>query len=179
MGHPVDTTRGTRGARWRASVRVALGALVVGIAAFALAPAEARADEGDNVTPVFECAQVNADGSSTAFFGYLSPSREPQQVELGSDNRFSPSPADRGQPSTFSPGRHVSVFSVRVPVNGSVTWHLDGNAASSSMGRPCSGNPVVSEFGTVGAAVVAVGLPVAVWYRRGRRLTRRPAPAAG
>jgi hypothetical protein len=61
-----------------------------------------------------------------------------------------------------------------VPPNGSVTWHLDGNAASSSVGRPCSGNPVVSEFGTVTAAVLAVGLPVLVWYRRGRRAAPRP-----
>ncbi|MDX2056078.1 MAG: hypothetical protein SFV15_26995 [Polyangiaceae bacterium] len=47
-------------------------------------------------------------------------------IAVGSRNRFSPSPVDRGQPKEFVPGVHDNVF--RVPFAGSVTWTLAGKS---------------------------------------------------
>ena len=52
---------------------------------------------------------------------------------------FQPSPADRGQPSTFNPGAHDFVFSVSFPANSTLTWNLTGVAtsANSSSSQVC------------------------------------------
>src|SRR5690349_22450671 len=73
---------------------------------------------GDNVAPVFEGWEKNADGSYELVFGYLNRNYEEEpEIPIGADNSFSPGPADRGQPTHFYPRRQQFMFKVHVPAN--------------------------------------------------------------
>jgi hypothetical protein len=83
---------------------------------------------GDNVAPVFEGWEKNADGSFSLVFGYLNRNYEEQpEIPIGPNNNFSPGPADRGQPSHFYTRRQQFMFKVRVPAdfgNQELVWTL-------------------------------------------------------
>src|SRR5581483_4496164 len=68
----------------------------------------------------------------TAFFGYVSANPSPVTVPLGSDNFVSPSPGNRGQPTTFSPGTNHSVWAMTIDLGvvSSMTWNLLGQNAT-------------------------------------------------
>ena len=73
---------------------------------------------GQSVQPVFEGWSRNADGSFTMWFGYLNRNYEEEpHVPVGAGNRFTPGPADRGQPTHFYPRRQHFVFGVRAPAD--------------------------------------------------------------
>ncbi|MBN2369322.1 MAG: Ig-like domain repeat protein, partial [Vicinamibacteria bacterium] len=67
----------------------------------------------------------NEDGTYTARFGYESENADAVEIKVGARNGFTPHPSDRGQPRVFSPGRHVSVFSVDFDGR-PLTWTLEG-----------------------------------------------------
>src|SRR4249919_3690466 len=103
------------------AVRVALMGLVFALVlSLALSP---RADAqqmrymtGQDVVPVFEGWERNADGSFNMVFGYMNRNYEEQlDVPVGSDNALEPGGVDQGQPAHFYPRRQQYVFSVRVP----------------------------------------------------------------
>ena len=76
--------------------------------------------------PVLECVSSSGTDAYVAHFGYVNGNSEPVTITISSRNRFAPSPSDRGQPTSFQPGQHHSVFSVSFdgsPLN----WLLDGN----------------------------------------------------
>lgn len=75
------------------------------------------------ISPVLECVLDNGNGTFTALFGYFNPSDEAQDIPVGDRNRFSPAPADRGQPTTFTPGRTYGAFTVDF-TSGNVVWTL-------------------------------------------------------
>src|SRR6185436_18900770 len=83
---------------------------------------------GDNVAPVYEGWEKNADGSFTLVFGYLNRNYEEEpEIPVGPNNNFSPGPADRGQPSHFYVRRQQFMFKVRVPAdfgNQELVWTL-------------------------------------------------------
>ena len=80
--------------------------------------AQERWSRGQNIQPVFEGWERNADGSFTMVFGYLNRNYEEQPViSIGENNSFEPGPADRGQPSHFYTRRQQFVFKVRVPAD--------------------------------------------------------------
>jgi Putative Ig domain len=86
---------------------------------------------GSKISPVLECVTNNGDGTYTAYFGYNNPNSLIVTIPLGSNNRFTPNPQDRGQPTTFETGRRVSVFSVIF--NGSnLVWTLNGKTSTAS-----------------------------------------------
>jgi hypothetical protein len=88
------------------------------------------------VGPVLECVRDNGGGSFTAFFGYNNLSGAVQSIPVGGANRFSPSPENRGQPTSFQPGRHANVFSVTW--NGdNLVWslNLNGQGGTSTANR--------------------------------------------
>jgi hypothetical protein len=105
-------------------MRVAL-ALTIAIVVFAIRPsgqatipqmAGVRHYSGDNVAPVFEGWEKNADGSYNLVFGYLNRNYEEEpEIAIGAANTFSPGPADRGQPTHFYPRRQQFMFKVHVP----------------------------------------------------------------
>jgi hypothetical protein len=84
----------------------------------------------DAVRPVLECVAETPDGY-VAHFGYLNEHADVVTVPVGPDNKFSPSPADRGQPTAFQPGRVVEAFVVGFD-GGTLVWTLDGRTATAS-----------------------------------------------
>jgi hypothetical protein len=71
---------------------------------------------GQNVVPVFEGWERNADGSRNMIVGYLNRNvEETIDVPVGPDNNIQPGNVDQGQPTFFAPGRHKYVFRIRVP----------------------------------------------------------------
>jgi hypothetical protein len=62
------------------------------------------------VRPVLECVTNHGDGTYTAYFGYKSDNPSPVSLPIGAKNKFSPTLAERGQPTVFQPGRQVGVF---------------------------------------------------------------------
>ena len=85
-------------------------------------------DTGQSVTPSFEGWYPNPDGTFSLSFGYLNRNFEdPQDLPIGADNRFTPGPDDRGQPTHFLPRRQTGVFTVVVPADfgdRQLTWTL-------------------------------------------------------
>ncbi len=59
----------------------------------------------ERVSPILECVTDNGGGTYTAFFSSLNRNATPVTIPIGGDNKFTPSPQDRGQPTTFQPGR--------------------------------------------------------------------------
>jgi len=101
------------------------------------------------VRPILECVVDHGDGSYTAYFGYLNDNDVPVTIPVGSDNRFSPSPSDRGQPTEFQPGRTGywpdAAFSVTWD-GGNLVWTLDGRTSTASPNStPCSNHVFVGK----------------------------------
>jgi len=77
------------------------------------------------VRPVLECVVDNGGGAYTAYFGYKNDNTGEVTVPVGPNNRFSPAPQDRSQPTTFQSGRQQRIFAVAF--NGSnLVWTLKG-----------------------------------------------------
>ncbi|MGB3852529.1 MAG: fibronectin type III domain-containing protein, partial [Tunicatimonas sp.] len=76
-------------------------------------------ENGGNVTP-------NGDGTYTATFGYYNQNDMGVNIPVGENNRFSPTPQDRGQTTTFRRGRQREVFSVILQPGETVVWTLKG-----------------------------------------------------
>jgi hypothetical protein len=55
------------------------------------------------------------DGSYDLVFGYMNRNTSEVEVPLGPANAVDPAPADRGQPTTFLPGRQRDAFRIHVP----------------------------------------------------------------
>jgi hypothetical protein len=82
------------------------------------APAQIRYATGQNVVPVFEGWERNADGSSTMVFGYMNRNYEEEvDVPIGPANSFEPRTPDEGQPTHFYPRRQQFMFRVKVPAD--------------------------------------------------------------
>jgi uncharacterized repeat protein (TIGR01451 family) len=80
----------------------------------------------------------------TATFGYVNPNAAAATVPVGIGNRLSPAPEDRGQPTTFAPGRVDAAFTVSTVPNGTdLVWTVNGRTAtaSSSFTTGCSEAP--------------------------------------
>lgn len=139
-------------------------------------------------------------GSSyVAHFGYFNRNDYPVTIPVGNDNKFTPSPVDRGQPRLFEPGRQRFVFAV--PFDGSnLVWTLkspngeSGTSTASATSTPCdpdfvpypTAEPVVpiaqcvSDLGE-GGVVARFGYensnPFAVTIPLGTNNSFSPAPA--
>ena len=105
----------------RASRRRALLAIACGAALPLIAPsaiAQVRYAIGQNVVPVFEGWERNADGSFNMVFGYMNRNYEEElDIAVGPNNRIEPGDVDQGQPAHFYPRRQQFVFKVRVPAD--------------------------------------------------------------
>ncbi|GCE15899.1 VPS10 domain-containing protein [Tengunoibacter tsumagoiensis] len=99
------------------------------------------------VKPVLECVLPNSDGKTyTAYFGTQNDNNQAVTIPVGSANKFSPDPQDRGQIVTFAPGRQQDSFSI--PFDGSnLVWTLTGpdgvtrTATASSTSQACTFTP--------------------------------------
>ena len=78
-------------------VLLLLSTAVVVVVPASDAHAQLRFERGQNVQPVFEGWERNADGTFTMVFGYLNRNyKEIPDVPVGANNSFEPGPADRG-----------------------------------------------------------------------------------
>lgn len=102
------------------------------------------------ISPVLECIIPHDDGSYTAFFGYSNRNDFVVDFPVGPDNRFSPAPEDRGQPTSFLPGRHYKAFAVEVS-NGNLVWRLPGKSATASPGSKVCSPGTTADFNGDGA----------------------------
>ena len=125
-----------------------LGALIVGclLLAGAIAPllavSPAAADTtvdcsqtpGDpacgKVEPTLTCVWTSSSGL-TAVFGFNNSSTSTVIAPVGPLNGFSPSPTDRGQVTTFPPGKVTSAFTVAWS-SGSITWTVLGRTRTAT-----------------------------------------------
>jgi len=73
-------------------------------------------DTGQSVSPSFEGWYKNPDGTYTMSFGYFNRNfKEEPDIAIGPNNRFTPGPEDRGQPTHFLTRRQFGTFGVIVP----------------------------------------------------------------
>ena len=113
------------------SVVVVLGltALLVG---FPSASAQIASPRGQNIAPVFEGWEKNADGSFSLLFGYYNRNwAERITLPIGPDNSIEPGGPDYGQPTHFYPRRNRFLFKVRVPADfgdKELVWTLTSNS---------------------------------------------------
>jgi hypothetical protein len=95
---------------------------------------------GPDITPFLTCIVPTVPGDPmsdfTAYFGYESRVTSVVQVLVGTDNRFIPNPAARGQPELFFPGYAEKAFRVDVPANTITQWVLLGQAVAVSPSAP-------------------------------------------
>lgn len=74
---------------------------------------------------VFVACVDNHGSTFDAVFGYDSENPNPQTIPIGPGNHFSPAPGDRGQPTTFAPGRHREAVEVTgIPASVALRWTL-------------------------------------------------------
>ena len=112
----------------KAPGRVIAALTICIVAAGATVGAQVRFDSGQNVVPVFEGWERNADGSFTMVFGYLNRNYNQElDIAVGPNNRLEPGVPDQGQPTHFYNRRQQFVFKVRVPADWGkkdLTWTL-------------------------------------------------------
>ena len=88
-------------------------------------PTSPATNANNAVRPVLECVVRVNSNSYIARFGYQNDNSVSVTIPIGNNNKFSPNPQGRGQPTVFLPGRQRSVF--EVPFNGSnLVWSLKG-----------------------------------------------------
>lgn len=82
------------------------------------ADAQIHYSSGQNVVPVYEGWERNADGSYNMVFGYMNRNYDEQvDIPQGTANMFEPGTPDRGQPTHFYPRRQEFVFKVKIPAD--------------------------------------------------------------
>ena len=92
------------------------------------------------ITPILECVE-RLDTGFLAHFGYDNPNLGSVAPGAG-QNVFSPPPENRGQPTSFDPGRVQDAF--QVESGEPVTWSLMGNPLTASEDSPrCQGSITV------------------------------------
>lgn len=80
------------------------------------ASSQIRYASGQNVVPVFEGWERNADGTFNFVFGYMNRNYEEEvDIPVGPNNSLDPGGIDQGQPAHFYTRRQQYVFKVRVP----------------------------------------------------------------
>ncbi len=81
------------------------------------------------VVPILECVQRNPNNTYTARFGYDNSTGAAVAIPVGANNYFTPGNQNRGQTTTFQPGRVVNAFSVTFTKgkgNNLAVWNLRG-----------------------------------------------------
>ena len=92
------------------------------------AGAQIKYATGQDVAPVFEGWERNADGTFNMVFGYMNRNYEEQvDIPIGPNNKMEPGPLDQGQAAHFYTRRQEFVFKVKVPKdwgNQDLVWTL-------------------------------------------------------
>lgn len=85
-----------------------------------------------SISPIIEETINIGNGNYYSLIGYNNTSGSIQNIPIGSspNNRFNPTPQDRGQPTTFQTGRQYGVFTVNITYGSNVTWLLTNRTAT-------------------------------------------------
>ena len=79
----------------------------------------------EEIIPTVQCVADLGDGLYEARFGYDNTNDSSVTIKVGYQNKFNPSPRDRGQTITFLPGEHEDVFRVQFhDSNNGIEWKL-------------------------------------------------------
>lgn len=107
-------------------------------AGFLLAPITGHAQL---VWPILECVEHDEENNTaTAHFGYVSLESSSRTINLGGNNTFIPTPLNRGQPTFFSPGLFLAIFSATWDLNehDTLTWRIRGrDVVATAHSEPC------------------------------------------
>lgn len=85
-----------------------------------------------SLTPIIEETLNLGGGYYIAFFGYNNTYSTTQSQSIGSNNKFTPNPQDRGQPTSFSTGRRYNVFYEELTYGSNISWKLKTTTVSSN-----------------------------------------------
>ena len=111
------------------------------------------------VQPVAECIDLAVDGFR-ATLGYNNPNEFEIKVAVGGQNGFVPTPADRGQPNSFFPGRNRGVFTASFKTE--LAWTLSGQTATVNAATPvCPGGCIDTATSEIKGALDQVALDLA------------------
>jgi hypothetical protein len=127
--------------------------------------------------PIFECAFPKPGGTGyVTAWGYQNTTATTQSFPIGSKNRFTPAPSNRGQPVTFAPGRLDNVVLLDWDGRSALSWKINNTTVRAATAPVCQTNPVPltgSGLSTVVALFVlalgAVGLNAHLYLRRKAR----------
>jgi hypothetical protein len=117
------------------------------------------------VTPLLDCYQQNSDGSVTVVLGYSSTYTTTKTFTAGSSSNYSsPSSYNSSMPTSFAPGAHHLVLTLRLPpsvVYGNPSWTLDGTTLNYLSMAQLAGTCTPSQLPAMAnGAALAVGLVV-------------------
>lgn len=134
------------------------------------------------ISPVFDGWYSNPDGSFTLLFGYFNRNSSETPIPVGPDNRVTPAPDDRGQPTNFLPLRQWHAYRVSVPAgwDGEVIWALGVPGTGHREQTVGSLNPIYQVEDPSGPGAPAItGLPRgAITARAGEPLALSVSAAA-
>jgi uncharacterized repeat protein (TIGR01451 family) len=109
---------------------------------------------------VFVNCVSNQGSTYSATFGYENEDTETATIQVGADNRFSPAPENRGQPTTFRTGNAPEAFTVTdIPAGTRLTWSVTSDQtryaeATADFPTKCGGPP--SDLVPIGLFVTCV-----------------------
>jgi hypothetical protein len=152
-----------RGLRARVSTLAMVSLVATG--AFGLMAGTATASQQ---SPILECVfHDTGTGQYNSLWGY-SNNGSATTISIGSNNNFSPSPQNRGQPTSIKAGTNHNVFVVTWNGSGSLTWTLSNHSVSATTGSTaCASNPVPIAGGgpwyLLPFAFLAIGI-AGVWF---------------
>jgi serine protease len=113
-----------------------------------------------NVIPTFNCVDHRSfDGKYAAVLGYYNPNAQAVAVAAGPDNTVDPAPGDRGQPTTFLPGRFGNELSIDFGAAPSLTWTLQGTPLT--VARTATACPSSTTVSLLADATVSEATPKA------------------
>lgn len=170
--------------RWgrRSAARLLTVTLAIALAGLLAAPAAHAAAPARSLTPFVSCYWDNGDGTVTVSVGVSSSNATTVSVDVGADNRITVGAIDRGQPTSFRPGRHENVWAATVTysdLSRGINWSLTGNTVGLTAVGACSAKPVPAEGSALAvlvfAGVVTVAGALALSGRLGRRTGGSPA----
>jgi hypothetical protein len=113
---------------------------------------------GGNVAATLDCVAKLSATQYQAFFGYRNLENFALFIAVGPDNRVTPAPPARGQPTRFLPGTQVDAVAVDFVAGQTAKWQLPAGAATATASSTlcpgttatptaCEGIPVTSDAG--------------------------------
>src|SRR5882672_6362623 len=103
------------------------------------------------VKPVLECVNYFGGTNYVAWFGYQNANSVAVTIPVGTNNKFSPTPQDRGQTTVFQPGTLHYTF--KVSFNGtSLVWTLKGPDNTARTVTASSSSPRCAAVANAGPA---------------------------